>query len=112
MIKEMTDEFIKRRDIFLDGLQTMAGISCQKSNGAFYLFPNISALFGKKYNGKTLNSSIDIAEYLLNEAKVVVVPGSGFGADNFIRISYTNSVDNLEKGIERMKKALEKLNDN
>ena len=105
-MKKMIAEFQQRRDYLTDQFRNIPGISCNKPQGAFYIFPNISSFFGKEYKGKVIKDSYDLAAYLLEEAKVVVVPGAGFGANDFIRISYSTSMDNIKAGIARIKKAL------
>ncbi|HAP35612.1 MAG TPA: aspartate aminotransferase [Bacteroidetes bacterium] len=107
--KYMTSEFKKRRDYIYDAVCSIKGMSCVKPAGAFYLFPNVSKYFGKKYNGETLRSSDAISHFLLKEENLVVVPGSGFGADNFIRLSYACSMEELEKAAERMHRGFAKL---
>ncbi|MDO8644344.1 MAG: pyridoxal phosphate-dependent aminotransferase [bacterium] len=102
-------EFKKRRDFILDRLRSMPGISCFKPQGAFYVFPNISATFGKKGGGKIIKNSVDLCEYLLEKALIAVVPGSGFGLEGFIRISYATSMSNIEKGMDRLEKGLKVL---
>ncbi|MEM7009452.1 MAG: aminotransferase class I/II-fold pyridoxal phosphate-dependent enzyme, partial [Thermodesulfobacteriota bacterium] len=77
--------------------------------GAFYVFPNVSGYYGKEYDGKTIENSLDFTEYILVEAKVAVVPGVAFGADDYVRISYATSMDDIVKGVERMTEALSKL---
>ena len=67
---------------------------------------NISKLIGKTINGKAINNSIDFADYLLDDAKVAVVPGIGFGNDNYIRLSYATSLDNIKEGLNRIEKAI------
>ncbi len=92
-VDEMIVAFDRRRIFFLAGLKAIAGVSCLRAQGAFYLFPNISS-FGLK--------SDDFAARLLEESKVAVVPGSGFGADEYIRLSYATSDEIIEKGINRL----------
>ena len=108
-ISKMVMEFQKRRDYFVSHLQDIPGIASNKPQGAFYIFPNISSFFGMMYEGVVINNSIDFANYLLDEAKVVVVPGSGFGADQFIRISYSTSMDKIEQSLIKIKTTLAKL---
>ena len=105
----MVTEFQKRRDYFVSHLQKIPGISSNKPQGAFYIFPDISSFFGMPYMGKIIKNSIDFANYLLDEAKVVVVPGSGFGADRFIRISYSTSIKKIQQSLIQLKTALAKL---
>ena len=77
--------------------------------GAFYAFPNISALIGKRAGDKAIGGSDDLAAFLLEEAEVAVVPGSGFGADHYIRLSYATSTENIVNGVGRMGAAIRKL---
>jgi aspartate aminotransferase len=105
----MVRQFEKRRDVIVDRLNSIAGIRCLKPEGAFYVFPNVSGLFGKASNGKKLSSPCDIADYLLEEAKVAVVPGEDFGSKEHIRFSYATSMEDIEKGCKRIQEAVEKL---
>ncbi|MBU0650869.1 aminotransferase class I/II-fold pyridoxal phosphate-dependent enzyme, partial [bacterium] len=93
-IEMMVKEFRKRRDYIVDRLNAMPGITCLKPEGSFYVFPNISGL--KKGN------SMQVTEILLKEANVAVVPGAAFGADEYIRLSYATSMQNIEKGMNQM----------
>lgn len=108
-VKKMTAEFKRRRDYIHSALIAIPGITSTKPEGAFYLFPNMSSFYGKSYNGVKIKNSDDMAQYLISEAQVVTVPGSGFGANNNIRLSYACSMKDLEKAVSRMKSALEKL---
>ncbi len=106
----MIGEFNRRRSFLVDGLNSIEGISCIKPNGAFYAFPNVSNLYGKKTpEGQTINSSMDLAVYLLEYAKVALVHGGAFGSDAHIRLSYATSMENIEKGLERIKNAVYRL---
>ncbi len=89
----------KRRDVILDGLNSLPGVSCQKPQGAFYVFPNIKAL------GK---SSDEVANWILEEAGIALLPGSAFGkyGEGYLRLSYANSVENIERAMEKMAKIL------
>lgn len=102
IIYEMLTEFECRRNFFIDRLQQISGLVCNMPQGAFYVFPRVSSYFGKQIKGHSINSSTDFANFLLEEAGVVVVPGAGFGAETFIRISYSTSLENLEKGADRI----------
>lgn len=108
-IERMAEEYTRRRNFCLEKLQRIPGLSCFKPQGAFYLFPQVSAYYGKKFNGSYIKNSYDLAEYLLQEAWVAVVPGDSFGADDNIRISYAASMENLEKGMDRITRALTRL---
>jgi len=79
---------------------------CRKPEGAFYVFPNIKSFLGKTFNGKVINTDIELADYLLDWAKIAVVPGSAFGAEGYIRLSYATSIENIKTGVERLEAAL------
>jgi aspartate aminotransferase len=108
-IAEMVAEYGKRRDYIVGSLNGISGVSCLKPQGAFYVFPNISSLYGSSYEGTVISNSVDIADYLLDEANVAVVPGAAFGSDDHIRLSYATSMGNIQKGMERIAKAIGKL---
>jgi aspartate aminotransferase len=108
-IEVMRKEFEKRRNYIVSALNSINGITCFNPKGAFYVFPNISALFGKSINGKTINNSMDFASVLLDEAKVAVVPGIGFGDDNYVRLSFATSMQVIQEGIEAIKEFVSKL---
>ena len=108
-VKAMTAEFKRRRDYIYGALTAIPGITSTLPGGAFYLFPNVSSFYGKSYNGTKIKNSDDMAQFLIKEAQVVTVPGSGFGANNNIRMSYACSMLDLEKAASRMKAALAKL---
>ena len=105
-ITKMHKEFEKRRDFVYKRLNAIKGISCVKPEGAFYAFPNISSYLNKSYNGTRIENSSDLAVYLLNNANVVLIPGSAFGSDNHIRISYATSMERLHEGMDRLESAL------
>lgn len=108
-LRAMTTEFLRRRDFIYDAITSIKGISCVKPKGAFYVFPNVGHYFGAIANGKAMKSGDDIAQYLLDEERVVVVPGSGFGAKEYVRISYACSMEELEKAAVRLRRGFEKL---
>lgn len=108
-IKRMVAEFDNRRTFSVNRLNNMPSVSCVNPVGAFYVFPNVSTCYGKKYNGKPINTSFDLSGYLLENANVAAVPGGAFGADSFIRISYATSLDTIRKGLERIEEALKNL---
>ncbi len=110
-VEKMRKEFEKRRDFLCSQLNSIEDISCPIPVGAFYVFPKVSAFYGKKFNGNTIQGSQDFANYLLDEAKVALVPGVAFGADEHIRISYATSMENLEKGMNRITDALSRLDE-
>jgi aspartate aminotransferase len=108
-IKRMAEEFGKRRNFIVDRLNAIPGITCRKPEGAFYVFPNISGLFGKKAGEITIGDADAFASYLLEQYKVAVVPGGGFGAPNYMRLSYATSMDNISRGLDRIAEAVSKL---
>jgi aspartate aminotransferase len=105
----MVREFEKRRNVIVDQLNAIPGIHCLKPEGAFYVFPNIAGLLGKSGNGKKISSPCDVADYLLDEAKVAGVPGEDFGSRQHIRFSYATSLADIEKGCARIGEAVSKL---
>lgn len=108
-VKPMVEAFRKRRDLVLNKLKDIKGIKANTPDGAFYIFAEVSELFGKSHQGKIIRNATDLCFYLLNEAKVSLVPGSAFGNDNYIRISYATSDDLLEKAMEQIKVAIHQL---
>ena len=108
-VDEMVVEFKKRRDFICKELNNINGISCLVPDGAFYVFPDISYYFGKEYKNVKIENSVDFADFLLNEAKVAVVPGIEFGSDKNIRISYATSMHDIKEGIKRIKEKLEEF---
>jgi aspartate aminotransferase len=108
-IIKMVTEFKKRRDTLMDRYAKIEGISCPKPVGSFYTFPDFSAVLGKQWNGKTIKGSLDVAEFLIEEAKVALVPGIAFGADNNLRLSFATSMENINEGLNRIEAALNTL---
>jgi aspartate aminotransferase len=108
-IAPMVREFHRRRNAIVEKLNTVDGIHCLKPEGAFYVFPNIASLIGRTANGKRLGSPCDVADYLLEEAKVAAVPGEDFGSNEHIRFSYATSLQDIEKGCARIREAVSKL---
>ncbi|MEK6690359.1 MAG: pyridoxal phosphate-dependent aminotransferase [Nitrospirota bacterium] len=108
-VKKMVEEFDRRRKYMVKRLNRMEGVSCIMPRGAFYAFPNVSSFYGKNFDGKVIKDSYDMAGYLLEEAKVAIVPGDPFGADEYIRLSYATSMENIEKGLNRIEESLRKL---
>jgi len=103
-VHAMVQEFAKRRRYLVDRLRSIPGIECAMPEGAFYVFPKVSAAFGKRYKGKVIASSYDLCEVLLEEGHVSLVPGSAFGSEGYVRISYATSMANLEKGMDRFER--------
>ena len=101
-VTEMADEFQKRRDAIVDGLNAIEGVSCIKPLGAFYVFPNVTQL---------PLSCEALADYLMNEADIALLPGTSFGkyGDGYLRLSYANSLENIQEALGRMETAIMKL---
>ncbi len=108
-IEEMRKDFEERRNSFYNELTTIKGITCYKPEGAFYLFPNVTSYFNKASHTFKITNSFDLAMYLLYDAKVAVVPGSGFGSEGYIRLSYSTTKEKLIDAVERIKRSLYKL---
>lgn len=108
-ISKMVSEFDKRRKYMVERLNSIKGVSCIKPVGAFYAFPNVSSYYGRSFKGNSIKSSMDLSAYLLDEAKVAVVPGAAFGDDRYIRLSYATSMENIQKGLDRIESALSNL---
>ena len=105
----MAQAFEQRRNFVVARLNAIPGITSNTPRGAFYIFPNIAALFGRRASGRPLNTAADVADYLLEAAGVAVVPGDAFGDDHFMRISYASSMAELEDGLARIDKAVQQL---
>ena len=105
----MAQAFEQRRNFVVARLNAIPGITSNTPRGAFYIFPNIAALFGRRASGRPMNTAADVADYLLEAAGVAVVPGDAFGDDHFMRISYASSMAELEDGLARIDKAVQQL---
>ncbi len=109
-VENMRNKYKERRDLMIGLLKEIKGVNCAVPGGAFYAFPDFSYYLGKNYNGEKMNDSFKLCDYILDVAKVVTVPGDGFGAPGHIRFSYAVSKDTIRKGIDRVVKALNELN--
>jgi aspartate aminotransferase len=109
IVTTMVGEFRKRRDIIVQLLNEIKGVKCLSPEGAFYVFPNVSGVYGLSYKGKKITDSTQLIDYLLDEANVATVPGAAFGSDDHIRLSYATSLKNIEEGVKRIKNAIAKL---
>ncbi len=109
IIEDRTKEFEQRKNYIVEKLNDIPEINCFSPQGAFYVFPNISGYFGKAFNGKVIKDSLDFTEFILDEAKVAVVPGVAFGSDDHVRISFATSMDDIIKGMERITETVKKL---
>jgi aspartate aminotransferase len=108
-VQFMVEAFSKRRSIMIKGLNNIPGFICNEPEGAFYLFPKISDHLGKSFEGQPIDSAKDFCMYLMNEAHVATVPGSAFGADEYIRLSYAASEEQLLEALSRIETAVMKL---
>jgi len=108
-LSEMCSIFEKRRELVTDLFSNIEGFKTKLPDGAFYLFPEVSALFGHSFNGQEVNDSNDLCMYFLNECHVAMVPGEAFGEPNYIRLSYATSETNLKEAARRIKIGVEKL---
>ena len=108
-IGTMLVEFDRRRTYMVDRLNWIDGVTCKTPVGAFYAFPNVSSYFGRAYKGRVIGNSLELSTYLLEEAKVALVPGSAFGDDKYIRLSYATSMESITRGLDRIEEALGNL---
>ncbi|SFM38961.1 pyridoxal phosphate-dependent aminotransferase [Thermodesulforhabdus norvegica] len=108
-VARMAEEFENRCQYLVERLRQIPGVKCVEPQGAFYAFPDVSAFYGKKYDGIVVRNSVEMAEYLIDKANVAVVPGSAFGNDRCIRLSFALSWNELEEGLNRIDTALKAL---
>jgi len=108
-VETMRVEYAKRRDYIVGRLRKIPGVACGEPQGAFYVFPRVSALYGKKFQGKAITGSVAMSETLLEKAHIATVPGSGFGADEYIRLSYATSMEKISAGLDRIEKFVREL---
>lgn len=105
-IREMVKAFVERRNYMVERINSIDGVSCKMPGGAFYVMMNISDLVGREIAGCKISGSDDFANAFLEKANVAVVPGSGFGAENYVRWSYATSMENIKEGLDRLEKFL------
>ncbi|MDO8999319.1 MAG: pyridoxal phosphate-dependent aminotransferase [Bacteroidota bacterium] len=108
-IKPMRDAFLKRRDLVLSLMKEIPGLKTNVPQGAFYVYPEVTYYFGKKYKDYEIKNATDLSLFLLDEGHLALVPGAAFGDDIYIRFSYATSEDKLKEALKRMKEALAKL---
>ena len=109
MVKSMAAEFEKRRNYMVERLNQIPGFSCLLPPGAFYAFVNISSILGKSFNEESIDGSMAMTELLLTEARVAVLPGSPFGADHYLRLSYATSMENIVAGLDRIEEIVNRI---
>jgi aspartate aminotransferase len=106
-VAKMAGEFDRRRRIIVEGLNALPGVRCAMPKGAFYAFAHVAGLLGRATPaGHTLDGSVDVTAFLLEHAKVAVVPGVDFGSDAHVRLSYATSTDLIREGLTRMRAAI------
>jgi aspartate aminotransferase len=105
----MVREFSRRRRTMVERLNKIPGITCRMPTGAFYAFPNVAGVLGRRHGDDTVASPSDLASYLLREAKVAVVPGEPFGSRTHLRLSYATSLEAIIQGLDRIEAALRNL---
>ena len=105
----MVEEFKRRKDYVVQRLNAMEGIVCPDVKGAFYVYPDVQPYLGKRFGDKVIENAVDLCQYLLDEALISTVPGEAYNVPGKIRISYSNSMENLEKALDRMEQALKQL---
>ena len=108
-VAKMTGEFDRRRRVIVEGLNAIPGVTCVMPKGAFYAFPNVSDLFGKRAKGGVLRGSSDVCGFLLDEARIATVAGVDFGSDAHIRLSYATGLETIREGLARMDAAIRSL---
>jgi aspartate aminotransferase len=106
---EMVKAFDERRKVIVDRLNRIEGVSCPTPTGAFYVFPDVSALYGSRYEDRRIEGSVELCTFLLEEMHVACVPGSAFGMDAHIRLSYATSMENIRKAMDRIGEGIGKL---
>ncbi|MDY6861783.1 MAG: pyridoxal phosphate-dependent aminotransferase [Thermodesulfobacteriota bacterium] len=106
---DMVKEFKRRRDYIVDKLNSIPGISCFKPAGSFYVFPRVSSLYKRKFKNKEILNSVELCNFFLEIARVAAVPGGAFGNDECIRMSYTTSMENIEKGMDQINSVISML---
>jgi aspartate aminotransferase len=103
-VEEMKTAFDRRRKTIVSMLNEIEGVVCPMPEGAFYAYPSVKGLLGKEYAGRTIETSAELSEYILDEAEVAVVPGEAFGSPGYLRLSYALGDDDLVEGIGRLQK--------
>jgi len=107
--ERMVVEFDRRRRVIVEGLNAIRGVSCRMPTGAFYAFPNVSGVLGRRGPDGVVKTPTDLANYLLKTAHIAVVPGEPFGSQAHVRLSYATGMDTIKRGLERLDNALARL---
>ncbi len=109
-VKQMVQVYTKRKKYVVEKLNTIRGISCYHPDGGFYVFPNITKLYEASHNGKKIKNELGVINLLLDQARVLVVPGKAFEYPDHFRLCFASSMDNLKQGLDRIEMAVEALN--
>lgn len=108
-IQKMVEEFARRKEYAFKRLSAMKNVHCSDPEGAFYLLPDVSAYYGKRDGDYIIQNSFDMCDYILREYKVALVPGGAFLSPNTVRVAYTNSMNYIKEGLDRIECALARL---
>jgi len=108
-VRIMVKKYGKRREYMVNRLNKIEGIKCQYPDGAFYTFPNVTALYSKEYNGNTIRNDFDVAKFFLEKAHVAVIPGVAFNYSGYVRFVFAKSMEEIKEGLERIEKAIKEL---
>ncbi|HSE95506.1 MAG TPA: pyridoxal phosphate-dependent aminotransferase [Methylomirabilota bacterium] len=108
-VAKMAGEFDRRRRVMIEGLNHIPGIRCPMPAGAFYAFPDVSGLFGRRWRGQPITGSMDVSTFLLETARVAVVAGTDFGSDRHVRLSYACGLEQIQEGLRRIAAAVARL---
>ena len=108
-VRIMVKEYEKRREYMVNRLNEIEGIKCQYPDGAFYTFPNVTALYSKEYDGSIVRSDVDVAKFFLEKAHVAVVPGVAFNYPGYVRFVFAKSMEEIKEGLDRIEKAIKEL---
>ena len=108
-VRNMIKEYGKRREYMVKRLNEIEGIRCQYPDGAFYTFPNVTALYDKEYDGNIIRNDMDVAKFFLKKAHVAVVPGVAFNYSGYVRFVFAKSMEEIKEGLDRIEKAIKEL---
>ena len=107
--EEMVKDLRPKRDFLVEQLNTISGVTCPTPSGAFYAYPNVAGLLGRRYSGEKISTTAELATYLLEKAHLACVPGEPFGSPSHLRLSYTSSIETVQKGMERLRLGIDAL---
>ena len=108
-VRNMIKEYGKRREYMVKRLNEIEGIRCQYPDGAFYTFPNVTALYDKEYDGNIIRNDMDVAKFFLKKAHVAVVPGVAFNYSGYVRFVFAKSMEEIKEGLDRIEKTIKEL---